>query len=125
MRITSKSDEAETPTEGQLAQEQLLGLTELAKQLPKINGRRPSVCTLWRWCLKGIDGVRMEHVRRGKAIATTVSAVDRFSAALAQHRVEQLPQEGGPHIARKRATNPAARRKSIEEAERILREAGI
>jgi hypothetical protein len=112
-----------------LVNEELFGLTELTKRLPKINGRRPAVCTLWRWCLKGIHGVRLEHVRRGMMIATSLQAVDRFSAMLATTRIEQWQEEprgfSPPACRSFRPTSPATRQRQIEAAKKRLEEAGI
>lgn len=37
--------------------EKLITLTEAAKLLPKVNGKKPALCTLWRWCRRGLRGV--------------------------------------------------------------------
>ena len=66
-----------------LSGEKLLSLHEAAQQVPKINGRRHAPSTLWRWCRQGLGGVRLEHVRIGRTIATSTQALDRFFAALA------------------------------------------
>ncbi len=60
-----------------------MSLTDAAKALPPIDGRRPHVSTIWRWCKKGLKGVRLEHVRLGHRVCTSVEALARFSQRLA------------------------------------------
>ncbi len=69
--------------------EQLITLTEATKALPTVNGKRPAICTLWRWCRKGLRGVFLaEYVRVGREtrlrrgfggqVCTTREALLRF-----------------------------------------------
>lgn len=66
-----------------------LSLSQAAKQAPG----RPHASTLWRWCRGGLHGVRLEYVRFGRRIFTSMEAMDRFAAALAAHD-EQRPFDG-------------------------------
>ena len=66
------------------ASEQLITLTEAAKLLPRVNGRKPAVCTLWRWCRKGLRGQFLAYVRVGRRICTTRQAMLRFFTDLAE-----------------------------------------
>lgn len=104
--------------------ETILSLTEAAKVLPRVNGKRPAVSTLWRWCRKGLRGVRLDYIRVGRKIATSREALNRFFTALADadEPIEQHPSAPCP---RKRSTPAAARKRSLETADRILDEAGI
>jgi hypothetical protein len=61
-----------------LAQEQPLSLAQAGKVL----GR--SHPTVYRYCVEGVRGVRLETVRLGKARLTSVSAVQRFLDRLAE-----------------------------------------
>ena len=45
--------------------EQLITLTAAAKVLPKVDGRKVAVCTLWRWCRRGMRGLFLAYVRVG------------------------------------------------------------
>lgn len=120
----------ETPQPGQQAGatiltrgESLLTLDEAAKLLPLVNGKRHCVNSIWRWCRRGIRGVRLEHVWVGRNLLTSREALGRFFVALAQ---VELPVQERPVRTKKRLpARPAARLKAIEEAERILREAGV
>jgi len=66
-----------------LNQDNLLSLREAVRYVPSINGRRRAVSTLYRWCRRGIKGIRLEYVRVGRNVATTPEALERFFAALA------------------------------------------
>lgn len=51
---TTQSNErrrkADSPAGRITAGEQLVTLTEAARLLPRVDGRKVAVCTLWRWC---------------------------------------------------------------------------
>ena len=63
--------------------EQLITLAEATKHLPKVDGKKVSVCTLWRWCRRGLRGAFLEYVRVGREICTTREARLRFFTGLA------------------------------------------
>ena len=56
------------------------GLGDVARRLPKYDGKKIHNSTLWRWCTRGVRGVRPEYVRLGVRIVTSVAAVARFAA---------------------------------------------
>lgn len=58
----------------------LIMLTQAAGLLPRIDGKKVSVCTLWRWCRKGL----LEYVRIGRKICTMHEAMLRFFTQLAE-----------------------------------------
>jgi Protein of unknown function (DUF1580) len=60
--------------------EQLMTLTELAKRTPG----RPHSSTLWRWCRRGVNGVRLEYRKVGRRIFSSAQAMDRFTRAAAE-----------------------------------------
>ena len=67
-----------------LFDEDLLTLAEAARVLPRLGGKKPHTSTLWRWCAKGLRGVRLEHARVGHRVVTSRQALDRFSRRLAE-----------------------------------------
>jgi hypothetical protein len=67
-----------------LSSEQILTLTEAAKRIAPIGGKSPHPSTLWRWGLKGVRGVKLEILRIGGRIVTSMEAVERFSERLAE-----------------------------------------
>ena len=64
--------------------EKLITLTEATRHLPKVDGKKVSVCTLWRWCRKGLRGAFLEYVRVGRKICTTREARLRFFTELVE-----------------------------------------
>lgn len=81
-----------------LVGEELLSLREAAAHLPCVSGKRPSVSTLWRWCRRGLYGVRLEHTRIGRNIATSREAMGRFlgTLATAHERHGKVAEAGVP-----------------------------
>jgi len=104
--------------------ETILSLTEATKVLPRVNGKRPAVSTLWRWCRKGLRGVQLEYIRMGRNIATSREALNRFFTALADAD-EPVEQNLAGTRRRTRPTPTAARQRALDTADRILSEAGI
>lgn len=66
-----------------LAQEEPLSLNQAREYLPG----HPSHCTVYRYTVDGIGGVRLETVRLGRRRFTSVSAIQRFLDALAEPAV--------------------------------------
>jgi len=107
-----------------ITNETIVSLTEATKILPKVNGRRPAITTLWRWCRKGLRGVSLEYIRIGRNIATSREALNRFFVALAEQdeRPAETPQRRQPQPL---VTTSRDRQRSLAEADRILERAGI
>jgi len=113
-----------------ISKETLYTLTEATKILPKVNGKRPAIATLWRWCSKGLQGVHLEHVRIGRRICTSAEALNRFANALAEAAQDRLSTSGstyGPIAEPAPGTKAykALRERQLREADEILRRAGI
>lgn len=104
------------------ANEQLLSLTDAARTIPRVGKRRVHCSTLWRWCRKGLRGVRLEYVKIGRRIATSSEALARFFNALAAADVD-LPQ-GAPPL-KQRPEHPKARAQAIQHAKEKLAKAGL
>ncbi len=51
----------------------------------------PSVPTLWRWALHGLQGIQLETVKIGGRRYTSFEAIDRFSARLTGLRSPEGP----------------------------------
>ena len=58
--------------------EELLSLAEASRLLPN----RPHVSTLWRWCRRGVKGVRLQTVIVGGRRYTTAAFLSDFVAQL-------------------------------------------
>ena len=109
-----------------LQQETVVSLTEAAKSLPSLDGRRPHVSTIWRWCRKGLRGVRLEHGRVGHRIVTSVEALTRFSQRLAElDAKEAVSACESPPPEAPRGRTERQRQQDIERVERELLRAGI
>jgi len=104
------------------ADEQLITLTEATKLLPEVDGKKPAVCTLWRWCRKGLRGMFLEYVRVGRKICTTREALLRFFTDLAE--LDEQPPPPPPLSTRTPVTS-RQRQRALAEADAILQEAGI
>ena len=105
--------------------ETVLGLTEAARTLPKVGGRRPHPGTLWRWCRLGVrsrngDRVRLEHARIGHRIVTSREALNRFANRLA----ELDHQNDAPSPPAPAYRSDKRRAEDIRRAEAELAEAG-
>jgi hypothetical protein len=61
-----------------LAAEQLLTISQAAKQFPS----RPCTRTVWRWADRGIHGTKLETIRIGAKRFTSQAAIDRFISEL-------------------------------------------
>jgi len=107
-------------------EENVMSLTEATRALPRINGRKPAVSTLWRWCRKGLRGIHLEYLRMGRKIVTSKEALHRFFTELAEadEALEDRPR-ATPECLRKRGISARARQRALEEADAILAEAGI
>ena len=108
-----------------LNQEELLSLSESCAALPRIDGKRPHTSTIWRWCRKGVRGVRLEHVRLGHRICTSRAALNRFANALAvaDSASSSSSNANTPTVPTPTPENQRAR--AVAEAEASLEEAGI
>jgi len=63
--------------------EKLVSMSEARKAVQARTGRRLDVSTLWRWAMRGVHGVRLEHIRAGRELRTSREAIERFYSRLA------------------------------------------
>jgi hypothetical protein len=72
--------------------EQVISLSQAARQLPKLRNDRPfSNTTIWRWSKGGVNGIRLETIRIGGRTCTSIEALGRFFAALNHAPSRELP----------------------------------
>jgi hypothetical protein len=102
-----------------LCNEEVLSLSEAAAVLPRLNGKRPHVSTLWRWARRGLYGIRLETRRVGRRFVTSREALERFSVRLAE-----IDPPNTPTCAEK-PRSETERDKSISRATKTLVGAGI
>jgi len=69
-----------------LREDQPLSLPDAAEFLGKITGQKPHASTLWRWCLKGCKGLKLESICIGGKRFVTAAAIERFIEASSEAR---------------------------------------
>ena len=103
----------------------LLTLSQAAKQLPRINGRKVHTSTLWRWCRRGCKGVRLQYYRIGRSIMVSQATLNRFFTELVQADAADQSPTAAPRKRRSRRTTSAMRQREIDAANKVLIKAGI
>lgn len=58
-----------------------ISLDQARNELTPILGKRIDKTTLYRWCLRGVAGVRLDHARCGNQILVSMPALTRFIEA--------------------------------------------
>lgn len=61
--------------------ESVIGLTEACREVEKLTGSVRSYDTIYRWCVRGASGHRLECFRVGASYRTSREAVRRFIEA--------------------------------------------
>jgi hypothetical protein len=88
-------------------------LTEAAKLIPgRASGRRVSVTTLWRWCIRGVHGVRLRSVLVGGHRCTTRTWLQEFIEAITS--AAEPPERTSPQVRTPRQRQSAADRAAEE-----------
>lgn len=67
----------------EICRQEPMSLAAAAKAFGRIRGRVPHVSTVWRWCTKGVRGVRLQSYVVGGTRVITAEAIDRFLAQTA------------------------------------------
>ena len=66
-----------------LMEEGLISLPQAAAILPPVRGKQVSVSAVFRWCIHGKKGVKLEFIRlHGTHLWTSRAALARFAAEL-------------------------------------------
>lgn len=99
--------------------------SQIAGELPRMNGKRISVTTLWRWTVRGINGVKLEAIKLGGRYLTSTSAVERFGKKLSELGVQERGPRlnTAPHALRRRTDTQ--RQRDVTKATAELERAGI
>ena len=104
--------------------EQFITLTEAARLLSRIDGKKVAVSTLWRWCRKGLRGERLEYVRVGRKICTSHEALHRFFTKLVELDKRVPPDTCSLPAGLKRPPiTSEQRQRALTEADAILKRA--
>lgn len=108
-----------------LSEERPMSLHEAAAYIGKLTGSpNPNISTLWRWCLKGCKGVKLDSICIGSKRYVTVSAIARFIEARSRTESPATPAptavnptpQASPYVER----HATRRRDEIEAARRSL-----
>lgn len=94
-----------------LSTENVMPLSEAAKTLPG----RPSVSTVWRWCQRGVAGVKCESLVVGGKRCVSAESLQRFCERVTAAKEGKRPP----------TRTARQRQRSIADAEKVLEEAGI
>lgn len=111
-----------------MEERKFLSMTDAAKVLPI----RPHVCTIWRWCRKGIQArngeyIRLRHFRVGGRMFTTKEDLYEFFEKVAVADTEYFARAAADSLAALEAKKRVESRpsRSHEEAMRGLRRMGV
>jgi hypothetical protein len=98
-----------------LQAEHVVTLSDATRHLPKRSGgKKPHVATLYRWATRGLRGVRLETIRVGGTLCTSLEALQIFCERLSGRTTIPIAKLAS-----------ATRRRAAERAERMLDQLGI
>ncbi len=87
----------------------------------------PDLTTIWRWCVRGYQGIQLEYVRNGRRILTSCEAVRRFQAAMRE--ADRTRFAGRPptpsHNQTQRTRSTQRRARDLQAAASTLRIANV
>jgi hypothetical protein len=101
-----------------VAEETVIPLAEVPKYVPtRRGGKKLHAATAFRWVKDGVRGVKLESLRVGGTLCTSVQALQRFFERLSETdgRADQPPA----------VRSPAARERAIAKADAELSGLGI
>jgi hypothetical protein len=112
-----------------LTDETLVTLTEATRHIPCREGKRLHSSTIWRWHAKGVRTrsgrrVRLEALRLGGRVWTSVQAIERFGIELAEANMIDGEQDS-LRAPRPRTPSEAQRAAEIARAAAECEDAGI
>jgi len=105
-----------------LETDKLVTLPQAADFLPRLGGKKIHTTSIWRWCRKGVRGVKLENAIIGSRIITSVQALNRFVNVLSE---APLPERHWMHKPGVRRRTDKERTRAMAEAEKLLREQGF
>lgn len=100
-----------------------LTLPQVARHL-EAGGRKPSTCTIWRWCRKGCNGVTLKYSKFGREIRVTESDLAEFGRKLAAAD-KPLDTPAATATPKPKPRTAARRQRDIEAAEAVLKREGV
>ncbi len=101
----------------------LLTFAEATKTLPRVNGKRIHVSTLYRWYSTGVKGVKLRCAGCGRRLLVSREALQEFMVAVAAVGPVRRVRRTTPSTPPKGRT-PQQRERDIEKAEAYLKSQG-
>lgn len=99
-----------------------LSLTAASKAVP--GGRPVNTSTIWRWCRKGMNGVRLRYLRVGRSILTTQQWMLEFFEALAA--ADPAPcRPRRPEVRMGKVRSDEQRERAVADAEETCKRLGL
>lgn len=72
-----------------LTRDDLIHISQVAKQFPGPSGKPRSLRSVHRWIQEGVRGVKLEAAPAGSSWYTTREAIEEFSRRLAESRTKE------------------------------------
>ena len=108
-----------------IAEDKLVPIAQLARYVPGHTGRGVNPCTVYRWITVGVDGRKLEAMKIGRILYTSVAALQRFGVQLSPPRPGPAGPAGPGALGQKPPRRSRRRRRQINEAKKQLAAAGI
>ena len=105
-----------------MRKEKLVSMTEAAKILPLVDGKKPHLSTIFRWMKIGIRGVQLEHIYIGRKLCTSEEALQRFFQASTDAAPVPRPQRSR---AGEKARTAGQREAAVAKAKERLAANGV
>jgi len=79
--IMKATIDSTSQTVSQILREGAIPISEAQEEFFKAFNRKIDRVTLYRWCKQGVGGVKLEHIRLGHVIYTSLPSLTRFVVA--------------------------------------------
>jgi len=103
-----------------LFSENVYSLKEASKVIPGIRGgKKPHIASLYRWCKKGVNGVKLESIQVGGTLCTSLQAIQRFCNKLSEPEQAEIKGQAQQNATLNR------REREIDKANKELEKQGM
>jgi hypothetical protein len=79
--MSTVSNENVQATVSAILTEDVLTIKDARKEVYEATGWPVDRVTIYRWCLKGVGGIKLDHIKLGDRILTSRQAINRFIVA--------------------------------------------
>ena len=80
---------------------------------------------VWRWAMRGINGVMLEHLRIGRKLYFTPEQIEKFGIELAHSYREKLAEKNAVVPDAPRRSNVKQREQQVAQARAFLQGEGV